>query len=303
MDILNKVKNDKNLKFKKGVLVLNPSSGKFYNFLYLKKIIEYFNNLGIEINLKKTLDRADIRRKTEEGLKEGADFVGALGGDGTIREAGSILVEAGIPMLIIPFGTSNVLAYSLNIPLNPLKAVKLFENGKVENIDCGIANGEYFFFIASTGIDAKVMSSQNIHFKKIFGRFSFYPSLIKNILLYNFPEINIECEGLKSNGFYAAVSNVPYFAGKFKLFEDSYPSDGFLDLIVLKEKGIKNYLKYFIELQKKKIFKSSSAEVKKIKEIEIKSKSEVPYQLDGDPKGNLPLKILVKERALSLFFP
>lgn len=291
------------MRFKKGVLILNPSSGKFYNFFYLKKIVDYFRNLEIEVVIKKTKDCADIKRKTEEGLKEGADFICALGGDGTLREVGSLLVGEKIPMLIIPFGTSNVLAYSLNIPLNPLKAVKLFENGKIENIDCGIANGEYFFYIASTGIDAKVMQAQNVHFKKFFGRFSFYPSVFKNILLYNFPEINIECEGLKSKGFYVAVSNVPYFAGKFKLFEDSHPSDGFLDLIILKEKGIKNYVKYFIELQKKEIYKSSSAEVKKIKEIEIKSKSEVPYQLDGDPRGNLPLKIFVREKALSLFLP
>lgn len=291
------------MKFKKGVLIFNPAAGKFYNFSYLKKIIEYFGSLGVEIILKKTFEPADIRRKTEEGLKEGVDFIGALGGDGTIREVGSILVETGIPMLIIPFGTSNVLAYSLNISLNPLKAARLFEKGKIQNIDCGIANGEYFFFIASTGIDAKVMKSQNIHFKKIFGRLSFYPSLIKNILLYDFPKIKIEGEGLKSDGFYTAVSNVPYFAGKFKLFQDASPFDGFLDLIVLKEKGIKNYIKYFIELQKEEIYKSSSAEVKKIKEIEITSKSQVPYQLDGDSKGNLPLKILIKERALSLFLP
>lgn len=291
------------MKFEKGILILNPSSGKFYNFFYLKKIVDYFRNLEIEVVIKKTKDCADIKRKTEEGLKEGANFIGALGGDGTIREVGSLLVGEKIPMLIIPFGTSNVLAYSLNIPLNPLKAVKLIENKRVENIDCGIANGEYFFYIASTGIDAKVMKSQNIHFKKIFGRFSFYPSLIKNIFLYNFPEINLEGEGLKLDGFYVAVSNVPYFAGKFKLFKDASPSDGFLDLIILKEKGIKNYIKYFIELQKKEIYNSSFAEVKKIKEIEIKSKSEVPYQLDGDPRGNLPLKISIKEKALSLFLP
>lgn len=290
------------MSFKKGVLILNPSSGKFFNFFYLKRIFEYIKELGIEVVIKKTEDANDLKRKTEEAIKEGAEFVGALGGDGTVREVGSILVNTSIPMLIIPFGTSNVLAYSLNIPLNPLKAATLLEEGKIKKIDCGIANGEPFFYIASTGIDAKVMASQNVPFKKIFGRFSFYPAILKNIISYNFPEIYLEGDDFSSKGFYVALSNVPYFAGKYKIFEESSPFDGFLDMVILKEKGIGNYIKYFLELQNKKI-DPKLAEFKKIKEIEINGKGEIPYQLDGDLKGNLPLKIKVLKKSLSLILP
>lgn len=290
------------MRFKKGILILNPASGKFFNFFYLKRIFEYFKSLDIEIVVKRTENADDLKKKTEEALKEDASFVGALGGDGTIREVGSILVNTSIPMLIIPFGTSNVLAYSLNIPSNPLKAATLLEEGKIEKIDCGIANGEYFFYMASTGIDAKVMASQNIPFKKIFGRFSFYPAVLKNILSYDFPEIQIEEKNSTISGFYVAISNVPYFAGKYKLFENSSPFDGLLDMVILKEKGIGNYIKYFLELKNKKTDRKI-AEFKKIKEIKIEGKGETPYQLDGDIKGNLPLKIRIKEKALSVILP
>jgi YegS/Rv2252/BmrU family lipid kinase len=290
------------LKFEKGTLILNPSSGKFYNFFYLKRIIEYFKDLKTEISIKKTDNVYDLRKKTEEAIKEGSDFIGALGGDGTIREVGSVLVDTSIPMLIVPFGTSNVLAYSLNIPLHPLKAIKLLEDGEIKKIDGGIANGDYFFYAISTGIDAKIMESQNIHFKKIFGRFSFYPAVLKNLLSYDFPEIFVESKDFSINGFYIAISNVPYFAGKYKLFEGASPFDGFLDMLILKEKGVKNYVKYFLELKNKK-YDKNLFELKKIKEIDIKSKSIVPYQIDGDIKGNLPLKIKIKEKSLPLFLP
>lgn len=290
------------MNFEKGVLILNPSSGKFYNFFYLKRILEYFKDLKIEISVKKTENVYDLKKKTEKAIKEGSQFIGALGGDGTIREVGSVLVDTSIPMLIIPFGTSNVLAYSLDIPLHPLKAIKIFEEGRIKKIDSGIANGEYFFYIASTGIDAKIMESQNVKFKKIFGRYSFYPEILKNLFSYDFPEIFLESHNFSLKGFYAAISNVPYFAGKYKLFEGASPFDGFLDLVVLKEKGIRNYIKYFLELKSKK-YDTSTFELKKIKEIEIKSKTEIPYQLDGDIKGKLPLKIIIKENSLSLFLP
>lgn len=291
------------MRFEKGTLILNPSSGKFINFFYLKRIFEYFKGLGIEIDIKKTENVSDIRKKTEISLKEGSEFIGALGGDGTVREVGSALVRTQTPMLIIPFGTSNVLALSLNIPKNPLKAANLFEEGKIEKIDCGIANCEYFFYTVSTGIDAKVMEAQNLHFKKIFGRFSFYPAILKNIVTYDFPEILIEGEDFSLQAFYGAISNVPYFAGKYRLFEDSSPFDGFLDSIFLKEKGMINYIKYFLELAKGKISQLPSIVHKKIKYIEIKSKKEVPYELDGDFKGFLPLKIEVLEKALNIFLP
>ncbi len=291
------------MEFDLGHLIYNTSSGKIYNLFYLNKILNYFKKLNVEIVLKKSNSYEELKKKAEESLKEGAKFIGVLGGDGTVRGIGSILVNTGVPLLIIPFGTSNVLAYSLNISLNPLAAVKIFEKGKISKIDSAKANERYFFYVASTGIDAKVMQSQRVIFKKIFGRYYFFPHILKNLVVYNYPEIIIESEEFTEKGYYTAISNVPYFAGKYKLFEEAQPNDEFLDLIILKEKGIKNYIKLFINLKKKKVKTPESFLYSKIKYMEIKSKEEVPYQLDGDFKGYLPLKIKVVEKSLSLFLP
>lgn len=291
------------MEFNKGCLILNPSAGKLKNIFYLKKILDYFCEKRIEISLKKSRDIYDLRKKTEETLKENFDFIGVMGGDGTVREVCSILIQSKIPVLIIPFGTSNVLAYSLGIPQNPFQALKVFENKKIREIDCGIINGSYFFYSFSTGVDAILMAKQNIFLKKLFGRFYFYPLILKTFISYDFPEIIFRSEDLKENCFYVCISNVKHFGGKYLLFENSSPFDGYLDFLVFKEKSIKKYFRFFLNLKKGKQKEEKNATFGRAKEIFLEGKGEVPYQIDGDFKGFLPVKINVKEKAIKVFMP
>ena len=59
------------------------------------------------------------------------DVVAACGGDGTISEVARGLSGSGIPLAVLPGGTSNVLARELGIPLDPETAAELLFDGRI----------------------------------------------------------------------------------------------------------------------------------------------------------------------------
>jgi diacylglycerol kinase family enzyme len=81
----------------------------------------------------KLLDRA------AEAAREGATLIVVAGGDGTVREIASALVGTEVPLAIVPLGTFNNLALSLNLPCNPQAACDLIEAGFTRRIDVGVA--------------------------------------------------------------------------------------------------------------------------------------------------------------------
>lgn len=75
------------------------------------------------------------------------------GGDGTIRSATQILGQKDIPFGIIPFGTMNLLARDLDIPLQVKDALTIYgKDSKEIKIDIGYANDHHFLCNASIGV-------------------------------------------------------------------------------------------------------------------------------------------------------
>jgi len=98
-------------------------------------------------------------QSTKEGsfkraLKKPADLVLAAGGDGTVAEVASALIDSGIPMSVLPLGTANNLARALGFVASSEEIIRSLERGKRRTFDVGLAHGpwgERYFFEATGG--------------------------------------------------------------------------------------------------------------------------------------------------------
>jgi len=72
-----------------------------------------------------------------EALADGFDRIVAAGGDGTVSEIASALLEAeaDVECGLLPSGTGNDLARSLGIPVSPVVAAELLSAGRAARID------------------------------------------------------------------------------------------------------------------------------------------------------------------------
>ena len=98
---------------------------------------------------------------TEIGIQArdgGYDVVVAFGGDGTLNEVANGLAGTGVPVSVLPGGSTNVVCRTLGIPNDVVDATEhllgLADRFEPRRIDLGIANGRRFVFSCGCGLDA-----------------------------------------------------------------------------------------------------------------------------------------------------
>jgi diacylglycerol kinase family enzyme len=123
--------------------------------------------LGSELKL----DVAVTRRRGHAAAlaaaarRDGLDLVISLGGDGTVNEVVNGLLRAGpdpqTALGVVPAGDGNVLARTLDIPLDPVEATSALLDGlrgrRFRSIGLGRADDRYFTFTAGLGVDASAV--------------------------------------------------------------------------------------------------------------------------------------------------
>jgi diacylglycerol kinase family enzyme len=117
---------------------------------------------GAEVALERTEGPGHAGELAAAAVRDGVDVVASLGGDGTVNEAANGLAGTAVPLGIIPGGGTNVLARSLRIPRDPVRAAGhllalLGTPGRRVNL--GRAAGRFFTFACGVGLDGEVTRS------------------------------------------------------------------------------------------------------------------------------------------------
>ncbi|MBM7615577.1 diacylglycerol/lipid kinase family protein [Alkaliphilus hydrothermalis] len=165
------------------------------------------------------------------------DVIVAVGGDGTVNEVINSMVGTDKIIGIIPSGTGNDLAKSLNIPPNPVEALDMIINGEVVSIDVGRADDRYFTNVASIGLDAEIAYHANKMKKKLSGTKAYILSLIKVLCTFKSFPIELEHEGeiIKKEVMLVAVCNGKFYGGGMKIAPEASLSDGKLDVCLIEK--------------------------------------------------------------------
>lgn len=163
------------------------------------------------------------------------DMVIVGGGDGTLNAIADILVETKLPLGVIPLGTANDLARTLEIPANIVDACKIIGTGTPYPIDLGWVNGKHFFNVASLGLSVKITQKLSKDLKRRWGIFAYAATAIQ-VLRQSRPwkaEISFEGESIKVKTIQIAIGNGRYYGGGLSVAHDATIDDQRLDLYSL----------------------------------------------------------------------
>lgn len=118
----------------------------------LREAVNLLRDEGIDIHVRVT-EKGDAVRFIDEALQLNVETVIAGGGDGTINEVATALVERGSRMAlgILPLGTANDFATSVGIPQDLASALKLAIVGRDVPIDIARVNDKTGFINMATG--------------------------------------------------------------------------------------------------------------------------------------------------------
>ena len=245
-------------------------------------------------------------KRVEAALKDGAELVLAWGGDGMVQRCIDVLAGTGIPLAIVPAGTANLFASSLDIPQDVRKAVRIALHGDDRELDVGRVNGERFGVMAGAGIDAKMIQDADGGLKDRFGRAAYVWTAAKELRSEPFTA-RIEVNGdlwYKGAASCVLVGNVGSLFAGVDVFENAHPDDGLLELGVTNAEGLGDWARTLAHTVIGTTTKSPFVQTTKAKKIVVELSRKVPYELDGGERGVVKrLKARVEPKSLMVRVP
>ncbi|WP_298457675.1 diacylglycerol kinase family protein [uncultured Cellulomonas sp.] len=190
----------------------------------------------------RVLTRADT--VTPGDRTHGLDAVVAVGGDGTVHAALALTAGTGVPLGIVPAGSGNDVARSLELPRGDVDgAVGRLEDAlargprRVDAVRAGppgAATARWYVGVLSCGFDAAV-SARALTLRHPQGGARYVRAVAAELARfapYGYRVTIDDGEVWQSAGTLVAVANAPRFGGGIRIAPDAALDDGLLDVVV-----------------------------------------------------------------------
>jgi diacylglycerol kinase (ATP) len=233
------------------------------------------------------------------------DLVILGGGDGTMNHAAPALVASGLPLAILPLGTANDLARSLNLPLDPLAAARFIPTAQARPVDLGWVNGHYYFNVASIGFSAELAGELTAESKKAFGVLGYAVAAVRVLRRVRPFTVTIEHDGTveKVTTIQVSVGNGRHYGGGMTVAESAAVDDGKLDFYSLEINHWWRLLALLPALRRGTHGRAADVRAFHAQEIRIATRRPRPVNTDGELTTHTPAHFKVMPKILQVFAP
>jgi diacylglycerol kinase (ATP) len=237
-----------------------------------------------------------------------------VGGDGTAAALVNGTAE-GVPITLFPGGNSNLLARYFGLTKNPEQICRVIGDGMTVRTDAGLANGRIFLLMAGCGFDAEVVRRVHEQRTTHISQFKYVKPIFKSIWSYRFPEIRVDLESQQEawddpvqsatalSARWAFAFNLPCYAGGLVAAPKANGNDGLFDVCSFRRGGFFSGLGLLAAVAIHRPSWLPGCTIRRTKRLYLTSEAKVPYQLDGDHGGFLPLELQVLPNRLTFLAP
>lgn len=219
------------------IMILNPNSGSGRSLQLQAEIEAVLHQEGIEYRIESKHSADETIEVVRRSVEEKPEGIIALGGDGTLYRVANGMAGSDVPLIFIPCGTGNDFVRMLNLPKDPLEALKLQLHTPVSRIDVGRMNDNCFLNVSGTGFDVDVLHKADAYKEKYSGLRPYLFGLVKAIRQYRPMTAFVSLDdGPEQEMKFAIISigNGRYFGGGMKAVPTAAINDGYFDVVVVK---------------------------------------------------------------------
>jgi diacylglycerol kinase (ATP) len=241
------------------------------------------------------------RELAQAARRRGVTLFVAWGGDGTVNEVGSALVESSASLAIVPSGSGNGLARELGIPLDPAMAFQAVFEGHSRLIDVGELDGRLFFNIAGLGLDAMVAHRFAEGGLERRGFVRYLELAAREIASFVPLEYAVTADGhsLLVRPLLIAIANARQYGNGALIAPGAELDDGKLDLVVVDHRPAWRVLMQAPRLFSGNVMQVPGVSTTRASSVAISADTALVYHVDGEPYvGGLLVKASVHPLAL-----
>lgn len=293
------------------VLILNPNSGistvtekRMSPEETERTILEGLRVSGIEPQVLHTTPEDGGEGMAKRAAHDGAELVIASGGDGTIHAVANGLVGTQNILGIIPTGTMNNLAHSLNIPDTLPAACFTIANGETRTIDVGKINDHTFLEVAGVGLEAALFSAaEEIKHPGLLSTLHGTLSGLKTLFGFKAARVRITVDGVKHSSYNAlqvTICNAPFYGAHLQVAPEILMDDGLLDVVIYSNFSKAEYLRHAVSISQGRRPYQPKIKRLRVRSLRVTADRPLEIQADGEPCGYTPAEVTVLPAALRI---
>lgn len=261
---------------------------------------------GLELDIRITPAAGTTTALTQAALADGAHSVVAVGGDGTVAAVAAALHGTGIPLGIIPAGSTNITARELGIPDSVPGAVALlFGPHRYETMDLGLCAETCFLHMAGVGLDSRMFAAANPARKREIGWLAYVPPAVHE-LRHPLARITLVTDGVTrtlTSPLVLIANGSSIITPRLWLYPGIRTDDGWLDVLAFTPSGPVQIARTLARLATHGLVRSRYVTRLRARRIAIASDPPLPVEMDGEVIAETPATFTIAPAAMTVIVP
>jgi YegS/Rv2252/BmrU family lipid kinase len=271
----------------------------------LGEAVEFLRGCGFVVHR----EFVESPRRITELIEKHADEVDRVvlgGGDGTLNRAAAALLKCGKPLGILPMGTANDLARTLEIPIDLLAAARIIADGHTRSIDLGCVNDDIWFFnVAHIGLGALVTRCLSGEKKQHWGKVSYLRTLLEVWRTARPFRVEMDCDGHpeRFRSIEVAVGNGRSYGGGMTIASEAQIDDHLLHFFSLDPQSVFHLAALFPALFTGNYGNKTRVRFRRGRELSVHTGKSLKVVTDGEERTMTPARFTIRQNALRVFVP
>lgn len=291
--------------------IVNPVAGRGKSKHLAQKLSAHLGSSSVPHTIL-TTERPGHGTELAREASNTSDYIVAVGGDGTVNEVASGVVNTKATLAVLSEGSGNDFARLLNAPSKIEHAIDIVLSSRRTQFDCGKAKiffddgttaERYFFNTLGAGFDAAVAN----HVERITwlrGIPLYATALGQTLIGYRPHQFSVLSNGYVKldDYFLICVGNGMWEGGGFKITPDALPDDGTFQICCVRGKSVMNVLPILPSTMTGEHTKKKIVDVFNAPSILIECTKPFPVHGDGEIFGlNIKkLEITILPKSLNV---
>jgi diacylglycerol kinase (ATP) len=291
----------------KTCIILNPSAGSVRDLDDVAARLARLPNAEVRLTNKPS----SAARFARTAIGKGRETIIAAGGDGTLNEVingiGENLGAARVGLL--PLGTGNDFARSLNLPVDLEAAIDVILAGETRAVDLVRVTSDdvcYFVNVSAGGFSGLVDEKLTPEMKKTWGPLAYLRSAaaaLPELRAYRTTLAFDNAESLMLELYNVVVANGRYVAGGMLIAPEASIDDGLLDVVLIPKRPAPELALVVAQIALGTHLSSDAVIHRRAAKLTVNSKPGMWFNVDGELVGNEPATFEVVPRALRFIAP
>jgi diacylglycerol kinase (ATP) len=243
--------------------------------------------------------------RLDEACGPAIERVIVAGGDGTVNSTLPVLLRTRKPLGILPLGTANDFARTLDIPPDLDAAAEIIVRGSTRRVDIGVVNGRYFLNAAGIGFSTDLQRELPAWVKRTFGSSAYPLGVLRRWRRHRPFAVEIRGGGrtLRTRAIQVTVANGRFYGGGMTAEQAASIDDGDLDLILVLPSRWWRHIPSVIGLKRGVYPERAPVIAERRTSFEVKTHRPHAIATDGEPTTFTPASFSVLPGAIEVYAP